>query len=453
VNIKHNFIKMSALAEGYVNLSTHKPKNTWLRNFIVMAICFSVNHGCVTSVLALASTDFNDNLAAISSALLYGTYTTSALFAAVPLVLTLGAKKSLSFGLWLYCFYIIPFAIILLFPQISDWVTTGLVIFGSTIGGFGAGWLWTAQGKYFAAASQEYSKAGGYPQEEINGYFGGIFSTIYVGFEVFMKLFSSVVRDSWHVGGKQFVFTFYATSAIIAAIGMLFVRPLPKAPTTETSTTVDLCCKKLKDIRTVSRDVKIWLLGPLNFAFGFAASYVAWYLNNKVGSVSVGDSNVGYLAAMIPGYAALAGVPYSYFGKFLGKWVMMLLGCLSFFTIGLVGYVVPKQTLIDGKWAILIALYIVMGNGRAVFESTNRAVFADFFPKTSAGAFALMAFQSGLAGTVGFVVFTKYVNISPLNAARVLIVIGGTACVTVPLAFYLNSKEKVKTEEDSSLLP
>jgi len=424
----------------------------WLRNFITMAICFSINHGCVTSVLALASSDFNDNLAAISSAILYGMYTTSALFAAVPLVLTQGAKRSLSAGLWLYCFYLIPFAIILLFPQISESVTTCLVIIGSTIGGFGAGWLWTAQGKYFAGASAEYAAWTGNPKEEITGYFGGIFSSIYVGCEVFMKLFSSIVMNIWSEGGKQFVFTFYAIAAILAAIGMLFVRPLPRAPSTEGKNTVALCCKKLNDIKEVGKDVKIWLLGPLNIAFGFTASYVNWYLNNKVGSVSVGDSNVGYLAAIIPGYAALAGVPYSYVGKYLGKWVMMLLGCLSFLTIGIVGYAVPKQTLIDGKWATLIVLYIVAGNGRAVFESTNRAVFADFFPKTSAGAFAFMAVQSGLAGTIGFLVFTKYIDIGSLDAALVLIVMGGVACVTVPLSFYLNTKQRGSKVEKQSLL-
>jgi len=439
-----------SLVEGYGELSEDSVtrKNVWLRNFIVMAVCFSINHGCVTSVLALASSDFDDDLAAISSTLLYGTYTTSALFAAVPLVLSLGAKRSLSFGLWLYCFYLVPFAIILLFPQISKTVTTGLVVVGSTIGGFGAGWLWTAQGKYFATAAAEYAKFTGNPKEEINGYFGGIFSTIYVGCEVFMKLFSSVVRDSWSVGGKQFVFTFYAIAAIIAATGMLFVRRLPQTMSKETSSTSELCCKKLKDIKIVATDLKIWLLGPLNFAFGFTASYIAWYLNGKVGSVSVGDSNVGYLVAIIPGYAALAGIPYSYLGKIVGKGVMMFLGCLSYITIGIVGYAVPKQTLINGNWGTLIVLYIVAGNGRAVFESTNRAVFSDFFPKTSAGAFALLAVQSGLAGTVGFVVFIKSVNISPLMAAGVLVTIGGIACVSVPLAFYLNSKHKVKADQN-----
>jgi len=427
------------LSNGYADLSINDRNDTWLRSFIAMALCFSINHGCVTSVLALASSDFDDDLAAISSAILYGTYTISALFAAVPLVLTLGAKRSLSAGLWLYCLYIIPFAIILLFPQISKSVTTALVIVGSATGGFAAGWLWTAQGKYFAAASAEYSRFTGNPKEEINGYFGSIFSSIYVGFEVFMKLFSSVVRDNWAVGGKQFVFTFYAAAAVVSAAGMLFVRPLPKKPSEETSSTVQLFCKKLKDIKVVAGDVKIWLLGPLNFAFGFTASYVGYYLNGKVGSVSVGSSNVGYLAAIIPGYAALAGMPYSWF---FSKSVLMVSGCLSYLAIGIVGYAIPKQTLIDGGWGALIGLYIVAGNGRAVFESTNRAVFADFFPSTSAGAFAFMAVQSGLAGTLGFLVFASFAHISAIDTAKILIAISGTACITVPIAFFLNMRQK-----------
>merc|ERR1719464_1004721 len=130
----------------------------------------------------------------------------------------------------------------------------------------------------------------------------------------------------------------------------------------------------------------------------------------------------------------------------------MFLGAASFLAIGVIGYAVDKQTLIDGKWTTLIALYVVMGNGRAVFESTNRAVFVDFFPDTKAGAFAFLGVQSGIAGTIGFLVFTPFVKIDPTVAAEILVVLGAMALILVPCAFLLHSREKRDRENHEALL-
>merc|ERR1712080_776410 len=132
----------------------------------------------------------------------------------------------------------------------------------------------------------------------------------------------------------------------------------------------------------------------------------------------------------------------SWVQKYVGKGFMMTLGCAAFFSIGLIGYVVDAETLKAGKWATLIGIYIIMGNGRTVFESTNRAVFADFFPDTTAGAFAFLGVQSGLAGAFGFLVFTPFVGIKPELAAELLVIIGALSLVLVPLAFYVNAREK-----------
>eukprot|EP00957_Ditylum_brightwellii_P080940 6157301-Ditylum_brightwellii.AAC.1 len=44
----------------------------------------------------------------------------------------------------------------------------------------------------------------------------------------------------------------------------------------------------------------------------------------------------------------------------------------------------------------------MMGVGRATFESTLRAVFADFFSHEKEGAFANIIVQSGVSSVVGF---------------------------------------------------
>merc|ERR550532_3190608 len=121
--------------------------SAWKRNFIIMGIAFAINHGCVTSVLGLASSDFSTTVASTSSAMLYAMYTISALLFAVPTVLIKGPKFVLCAGTFLYCIYVIPFAILTVGGKhISETGQVVLVVVGSAIGGLGAGWLWTAQG-------------------------------------------------------------------------------------------------------------------------------------------------------------------------------------------------------------------------------------------------------------------------------------------------------------------
>merc|ERR1719436_1582311 len=99
----------------------------------------------------------------------------------------------------------------------------------------------------------------------------------------------------------------------------------------------------------------------------------------------------------------------------------MMLGCFVFLGVGLIGWLVPKHVLVSCGWPMMIAIYLLQGNGRVVYESTNRAVFADFFPDTKAGAFAMFGVQSGLSGMIGFLVFTPFVNINPTLASEILV--------------------------------
>jgi len=57
---------------------TEKSSLYW--NFVFMAVCFSGNHGAVTSVIALASS-FNPLLGSYSVAILYSLYVVTAMFA------------------------------------------------------------------------------------------------------------------------------------------------------------------------------------------------------------------------------------------------------------------------------------------------------------------------------------------------------------------------------------
>jgi len=455
----------STTGEGFGDSEYHAldgpaGKSMWLRHFALMACAFAVNHGCVTATIAIGSSDFNPNLSAVSNATLYITYTLGALLLAVPMVKIYGPHRCLVIGLTAYVFYVLPYAIIVVGGKDLDLrVQYAIAAVGSAIGGAGAGLLWTAQGAYFSRAAELYALETGRPREDVNGYFGGVFSTIYVGMEVIAKLFSSVVRDSWSDGGKVFVFMSYLTLCIISAFAMTFAKKLPRKEEDDDLMLKDekpscfaLMLYKLKAIKKVSSDPKIWLVAPLNLAFGYTASWVAQYLNGTIAKTTVGGDNVGYLTAVIPGYAALAGVPYAFLGRKFGKGPMMVLGCLSFFTLGMIGWLVPLKTLENSGWGGMIGLYLIMGNGRAVFESTNKAVFADFFPDNAAGAFAMFGVQSGLAGAFGFIVFLKWLHMAAVTNSIILVVIGSISLVLVPMAFVLHHSEQKSKQSTEALL-
>jgi len=425
----------------------------WFCGFLQMALFFGLNHGTVTAVLAIASSNFNFGLVAVSSMCLNIFYTISSLLIAVPIIETFGAKKTLVIGASAYVIYVATFALLVLFPDLSMTARYIIVVAGSSLGGGGAGVYWTGQGAYFAQISSLHAKATGQKPEDVNGFFAGLFATCYVGGEVLCKMFSSIVQDSWKSGGKTFVFVAYAVLAMIGAIGMTTIRVLPKK---EQIGPKPSCCalmgKKLQAISTVLIDPKIWLIAPINFSFNFAASFLGQYVSGKIARATISASNVGLLSSIIPGYAAFAGIPYGLIGNVIGKMPMMVLGCSSFFAIGLILSIVSASKIEAAGLGALIGIYLIMGNGRAVYESTYKAVIADFFPERKAGAFAIFGVQGGLAGAMGYLVFAPFVNIDPVTAANILTGMGAVAMLLAPIAFLVNDREKRKKMYNEALL-
>merc|ERR1712118_176791 len=84
----------------------------------------------------------------------------------------------------------------------------------------------------------------------------------------------------------------------------------------------------------------------------------------------------------------------------VGKGPVVLVGALCFMLI-------PVLVLVGGSgvhdWGYgLVVFYILQGLGRAVYESTNKAVFADFFPENAPGAFADCIMQSSVSMAICF---------------------------------------------------
>mmetsp|Transcript_34553 Transcript_34553/g.56513 ORF Transcript_34553/g.56513 Transcript_34553/m.56513 type:complete len:241 (+) Transcript_34553:344-1066(+) len=84
-----------------------------------------------------------------------------------------------------------------------------------------------------------------------------------------------------------------------------------------------------------------------------------------------------------------------------GKELVLTIGALSYLVIVLQFIAFPNGS--DWNRLTLIYIYTLLGVGRATYEGTLRAVFADFFPNEKEGAFANIILFSGSASTLGYI--------------------------------------------------
>ena len=156
-------------------------------NFTRMSLFFALNHGCVTSVLAL-STVLLGKKGSYQSGALYVTYALTALLAASPITSHLGSRIALIIGSFTYCIYVVSLPLALLAKDPDSEST--IAILGGGIGGIAAGFLWSAQGSYFAASAQLYAQTGGdaITPEEATAAFAARFGWIYLGLELVLKV-------------------------------------------------------------------------------------------------------------------------------------------------------------------------------------------------------------------------------------------------------------------------
>lgn len=422
------------MSANEVNQWYMDPRKVML-NFVLMSFLFSINHGTVVALIALASAELGQELSSVSLGVLYIVYTIVALTAAAAIVKITGSKWGLTSALFLYCAYVVSFFIASAQPALKG----PAVIIGSVIGGFAAGWLWVAQGAYFGRSCTLYAEAKGIPVKDATGSFAGIFAFFYVGGELILRLLSSLLFK-W--GGNAFVYTVFAILAVSAAVLTgLFVRALPKVADAEPEppVTCGSFTRKMAmggELFVKSRTLK--LLAPLQLVFGFCSAVLNIYVNGIIAKAAVGKANIGYLGTMIAVTATLLSPVYAILTKKSGKGPLMIFGALNFTMIAGVLLIIPEKQLEGLGWGIMF-IYILQGSGRAVFEGTNKAVFAEFFPDNQEAAFANVIFQSGLSSSFAFFFFHYF---SVVAQAIITVVTGVAAMIGLVLAFQTHAREQ-----------
>ena len=404
-------------------------------NFISMAILFSANHGCVVSCLGLASARLG-SVGAWQSGILYFTYTASALLGATYIVKRAGARNALLFGMVLYCAYVACFWVATLHSADPD-IERLAAYTGAAIGGVGAGFLWTAQGAYFSLAAEDHAKSLSQPVSTSTASLAGIFAFFYLSEEVALRLLSTALLE-WDVASWGTIFATYTIVAMLSTSLMPFLHNYPSSdeslsihneqeehpgvnrtdsdtldnheqqsyPTRSTATRLksDIFYKVTAAAQLLFTDPKMKYLVGLNAAFGFASSFMNSYVNGQVVPVALNDPDskyVGILGSWVPTVAAAMSLLFGRIAPRIGKGPILILGATCFGFVALPFAIQPDAT--KYTWISLIVIYTLHGTGRATFESTLKALFADYFPFEKEGAFANIIFQNGLSGAVGYI--------------------------------------------------
>lgn len=380
----------------------------WRRNFMVMSASFGLCQACATTPIAFATSLLEPQVGQLGTGLLMLCSMFSSLLLGAPIVNALGAKKSLLLGMSCSASYVLLFALASLRPPgcYKQWVAYFL---GCLFYGLGSGVLWTAQGTFFSETSRLIAERDGSSPEIVTAALGGRFASILLTWEIVIKLSASLLQGHF----LDYTFSepiigqspmFFAYAALAAAT--ILVQSTVAAPRLEKKTGASPgFCEKLQAAFVLWPSPKIWCLGMTNLTFGFSAGYMNGYVNLAFvkKNPSLGCGSLGTMLALTCLVAAASSSLLGSLSQRVGKGPVVSLGAAMFAAIPLSVLLHPPDEK-NGYWGSwLMLLFVMQGVGRAVYESTNKAVFADFFPgESSAGAFANCMMQNSFAFFASF---------------------------------------------------
>lgn len=419
------------------------------RSFLIMCVSMAANMGVVTTVIAYAGKDF-PAVGLKGTGVLYGAYCFSALFLAPLILAVFGNKKCLVGGLTQYCVYLMAYLVAELIgtgktcsptdttcvPVDTPSASIAVVLVGSFIGGLGSGYLWPAQGAYFAASSKKYAELAGITEEAATGQFSTYFATCFLVFEISFKFIGGGIKQAAGEVGTKAMYAVFFGVGVCAVFGMTQITSIEPPSTGEKKTiTMALATQKAgAAMRLLCSNPKMALMLPFEFAFGLSAAFLNGYVSSQVTkNVFKWDKSgslIGYFSGIVAVVACVVSIAGGRFiAAFKLKSPLMLIGCLGF-----LGMAVPFIFFDNpGGWSSddassyvkLAALYSSQGVGRGVFESTNKAVIADFFPSDAPAAFANVIWSSGGSSAVGYFIFGD--QIKSLEGDSQAIIVSGFA--------------------------
>jgi len=410
---------------------------------------------------------------------------------------------SIFWSLFLLCAYSAAFLV----AAYAEPLTWPAAMIGGLLGGIAAGWSWTAQGLYFSrvtvcateaplaehdksdvhgasdiadskqsdiplensvvvpnedskpsSSRTKRMKTNSWDEAKASSYLGGLFSSLYVGLEVVAKLLSAGLLIAAGVGPTFAIFTI---SAVLASFATLFL-PTPPLANKELANQVTggRALPGIARIRDQAQaTIRLFLMSPVirsidsfYVLFGTTFAFGDLYLNGQIVSESLGVSAVGWLAAIVPIVATATSFPLAYTGTTTKrKNIGMHIGNLTFLTVGILAFSASATQLKDLGWGIAF-VYVLLGIGRGVFETTGKSVIVDFFPGDAATpAYANLHTSSGLAFAIAFVIF-EYIPQVAIGVIIFLVAVLSIVLTQIAFnAFDSTQKSKTLDVEDGKL--
>ena len=143
--------------------TTRITRGAIVRNFASMAVCFALNHGTVSAVLALATSSLGERQGGVASGALYFAWVLSS--CAAPLYMPrLGRPlNALTLGMACYAVYCLS-NLLAVDARVARPHSPGqwaLSVGGAVVGGVGAGPLFVGESVYFARMAAALARADG----------------------------------------------------------------------------------------------------------------------------------------------------------------------------------------------------------------------------------------------------------------------------------------------------
>jgi MFS family permease len=429
-----------------VNDSAHRHTQQFSSNFYLFSFLYSVIHGAVDCVLAYSAAELGANAGSYGGFALYLCYTLSSLFLSkMSLTYFKSAKSVILLGLVGMFIYVISFSLAVLFSSQKF----PIFLTGAAVGGLGAGVLWTAQGVYYSINAHEYAKSIHSDEIKTVYSFAAIFAMFYLLVEALLQFLGTTIfliydevstssdggtfQKTW----KSIVFGVFTSLAAISIVCFkMYVLEMPSKEASPSGygrvncdehTNSNLARTREEPVeRNVGSDVldsgissfnafavveaivftpKLQLLLPFQISFGFSAGLIQTYINGVIVKDYIGEGYIGLFAGIVTLTAFIIAQPLAIISNVpaFGKELIMTVGGLSFAFGGLLLLVLSDKLI--ASWPIIILYYTIHGIARGIWENTNKAVVAEFFPvlSTRDSAFASIYFASGLSGAIGFV--------------------------------------------------
>lgn len=404
-----------------------KGKAYYMRSLIVMSASFFLVYTAFSAIQNLSGA-FIGPAGSKSVSVLYFVFAASCI-GGPSVVDYLGARWSLFTGFLFIAAYCV-----------ANWVATtapddnslqyAVLLPTAALLGFGASFLWTAQGSYLTTASEHYALASGLKQKAALGSFNGIFWAFFQTTQLSGNLLEPLVNDATN-NSTSAVFMVYAAFAVAGTALIVFLPGIEKVKAAatgaakpaarEASATLEIesvdedrdsktLIQKFADVIRLWTDRRFMWFIPVIILSGVEQGFVWNDFTTYYVQPGLSKKDTGYIMAVFGACDALASFSMGKLSDKFGRAPVLTIGffcqtlVISFFIWSGAPVAGTTDTFWSwgGHWGSLTAAAALWGIGDAVWNTQISALLGDVFSDDSGPAFANFKLWQSLAVATTF---------------------------------------------------